>query len=102
MLHGLKYDFIEDLLINLRLVKPPPAVLAEKGVMSYRIGQRKTNKPTVGDVDPDILNEASFRTNSVQITDEKHFQQHDRSYARTPNLVTIQGAAIFRLNRKVD
>src|SRR5690554_5964613 len=102
MLHGLKYDFIEDLLINLRLLKPPPAVLAENGVMRYRIGQRKTNKPTVGDVDPDFLNEASFRTNSVQITDQKHFEQHDRIDARTPIILTIQGAAFFRDKRKVD
>src|SRR5690554_2495353 len=102
MLHGLKYDFIEDLLINLRLLKPPPAVLAENGVMMYRIGQRKTNKPTVGEVDPDFLNEASFRTNSVQITDQKHFEQHDRIDARTPIILTIQGAAFFRDKRKVD
>src|SRR5690606_15709730 len=102
MLHGLKYDFIEDLLINLRLLKSPPAVLAENGVMRYRIGQRKTNKPTVGDVDPDFLNEASFRTNSVQITDQKHFEQHDRIDARTPIISTIQGAAVFRDKRKVD
>src|SRR5690606_21348938 len=102
MLHGLKYDFIEDLLINLRLLKSPPAVLAENGVMRYRIGQRKTNKPTVGDVDPDFLNEASFRTNSVQITDQKHFEQHDRIDARTPIILTIQGAAFFRDKRKVD
>src|SRR5690606_5624436 len=102
MLHGLKYDFIEDLLINLRLLKPPPAVLAENGVMRYRIGQRKTNKPTVGDVDPDFLNEASFRTNSVQITDQKHFEQHDRIDARTPIILTIQGAAFFRAKRKVN
>src|SRR5690606_37082485 len=102
MLHGLKYDFIEDLLINLRLLKPPPAVLAENGVMRYRIGQRKTNKPTVGDVDPDFLNEAYFRTNSVQITDQKHFEQHDRIDARTPIILTIQGAAFFRDKRKVD
>src|SRR5690606_40897524 len=102
MLHGLKYDFIEDLLINLRLLKPPPAVLAENGVMRYRIGQRKTNKPTVGDVDPDFLNEASFRTNSVQKTDQKHVEQHDRIDARTPIILTIQGAAFFRDKRKVD
>src|SRR5690606_22988099 len=68
----------------------------------YRIGQRKTNKPTVGDVDPDFLNEASFRTNSVQITDQKHFEQHDRIDARTPIILTIQGAAFFRDKRKVD
>src|SRR5690606_10016446 len=57
---------------------------------------------TVGDVDPDFLNEASFRTNSVQITDQKHFEQHDRIDARTPIILTIQGAAFFRDKRKVD
>src|SRR5690606_40911670 len=67
MLHGLKYDFIEDLLINLRLLKPPPAVLAENGVMRYRIGQRKTNKPTVGDVDPDFLNEARSEEHTSEL-----------------------------------
>src|SRR5690606_2347948 len=54
------------------------------------------------DVDPDFLNEASFRTNSVQITDQKHFEQHDRIDARTPIILTIQGAAFFRDKRKVD
>src|SRR5690606_33922605 len=53
-------------------------------------------------VDPDFLNEASFRTNSVQITDQKHFEQHDRIDARTPIILTIQGAAFFRDKRKVD
>src|SRR5690606_7402513 len=48
------------------------------------------------------LNEASFRTNSVQITDQKHFEQHDRIDARTPIILTIQGAAFFRDKRKVD
>src|SRR5690606_10592706 len=46
--------------------------------------------------------EASFRTNSVQITDQKHFEQHDRIDARTPIILTIQGAAFFRDKRKVD
>src|SRR5690606_12386735 len=43
-----------------------------------------------------------FRTNSVQITDQKHFEQHDRIDARTPIILTIQGAAFFRDKRKVD
>src|SRR5690606_17746786 len=41
-------------------------------------------------------------TNSVQITDQKHFEQHDRIDARTPIILTIQGAAFFRDKRKVD
>src|SRR5690606_27306988 len=102
MLHGLKYDFIEDLLINLRLLKPPPAVLAENGVMRYLSGQIKTYKPTLGDFDQYFLNEASFRTNSVQITDKKHFEKHDRIDERTRIILTIQGVAFVRDKRKVD
>src|SRR5690606_23812313 len=63
---------------------------------------RTTNKPTVGDVAPDFLNEASFRPNSVQITDHKHFEQHARIDARTPIILTLQAAAFFRDNRKVN
>jgi hypothetical protein len=37
VLNRLKHDFIEDFLVNLRLLKPPPAVLTESGVMRYRI-----------------------------------------------------------------
>src|SRR5690606_19838739 len=102
MLHGLKYDFIEDLLINLRLLKSPPAVLAENGVMRYRIGQRKTNKPTVGDVDPDLLNQASVRTDSVQVPDHKPVEQHGRRDARTPIILPVHGAAFFRDERRGD
>src|SRR5690606_8969088 len=36
------------------------------------------------------------------ITDQKHFEQHDRIDARTPIILTIQGAAFFRDKRKVD
>src|SRR5690606_4708600 len=35
-------------------------------------------------------------------TDQKHFEQHDRIDARTPIILTIQGAAFFRDKRKVD
>src|SRR5690606_3048987 len=43
-----------------------------------------------------------FRTNSVQINDQKPFEQHDRLDARTPIILTIQGAAFIRDNRNVD
>src|SRR5690606_34668215 len=102
MLHGLKYDFIEDLLINLRLLNPRPSVMAENGVIRYRTSQRKTNKPTGGDVDADFLNEAKLRINSIHRTNQKHFEQHAGIDARTLIKLSAQGAAFVHDNRNVD
>jgi hypothetical protein len=100
MLNGLKDDFIEDLLINLRLLKPPPAVLTEDGVMRHRIGQGKSNKPTVGDIKSDLFNEASFRANSVQVTYEQHLEQHDRVNTGASIIFAVQGRHFSAMNEK--
>jgi hypothetical protein len=39
MLNGLKYYFIKNLLMNLRLLKPPPSVLTEVGLMMHQIAR---------------------------------------------------------------
>src|SRR5690606_26653292 len=86
---GLQNDLVEDLLEDGRTVEPTASVLAECGGVRYFVRQRKSHKPAVCHVDPDLFHQAPFRANAVQIPDEQHFEQHHRVHAGTPIILAV-------------
>jgi hypothetical protein len=70
----LNYDLVKDFLLNGGLLKLPTAILAKGEVMRHEVQQI-----TVSDVHLYFFNESPFRANSVQVTKEQYFEQHDKS-----------------------
>ena len=89
MLHRLPHDLIKYFLVDGAVIKPALAVLAEGRVARDLVPKPKTQKPAVGNVYFDFLDQLALAANAEKVADKKHLEQDHRINRRTSIVRTI-------------
>jgi hypothetical protein len=92
-LHTLPHDLLEQLLEQLRFLKPPVPVLGERGMMRYLLIEPQPGEPPPRQVHAQFFHQLALAGNAVEIADQQNAQQQLRINRRSTRLTV----AVFQL-----
>src|ERR1700736_2525347 len=76
--HTLLHDLFEQLLEQLRFLKPPVPVLGERGVMRGILIETQTREPAPRQMHAQFFHQLAFAGDAIQIADQQNAQQELR------------------------
>lgn len=88
--YGLLDDMVEDVLSDIRPVKPAAAVLAEGRGIKHLIRQPQPDEPAIGNIHLDLAHQLPLGPDAKQVADEQRLKEHLRRNRRTPVVGAIQ------------
>lgn len=89
MFERLFHNAVEDRLFDPGTGISPAPVLRKGGSIQRTIGQAQVEKPAIGYVELDLLDQPA-RSDAEQVANEEHFEQHDRIERRAAVVAAIQ------------
>ena len=85
------YDLVEDLLVNPFAVPVPCST--ERRMIRYVVFQRKSAEPSISEIEMDLLTEASFGVDAVEVRHQLHSEVDDwvDRWAASSGRITASG-----------
>ena len=88
--HTLPHDLLEQLLEQLRLLKPSMPVLGERGVMRNLLIETQAGEPAPRQMHAQFLHQLAFAGDAVQIADQQNAQQKFGINGRTAGIAVTR------------